>query len=362
VASALEQRAMARARDLAVSADAPRGPNPRVGCVLLREGRVVGEGHHRGAGTPHAEVAALTAAGGEAQGATAVVTLEPCSHTGRTPPCTDALIAAGVVRVVYAQPDDSARAGGGAARLASAGVDVEGGLDREDAESINPEWSAAGRMGRPFVTLKVATSLDGRAAAADGTSQWITSAAARRQVHQRRREVDAVAVGTGTVRADDPRLTARDGDDEPLPPMLQPLRVVVGTSDIDPAARVLHEPGTVRQVRSRDPDTVLGLLFEEGIRHVWLEGGPRLAGCFVAADVVDRLLIYQAGLLLGDGPAAIGPAGVHTLADAPHWRIERVDRLGPDVVIEASRAGLGTGESAGGRQQTNRSAGVHGHR
>lgn len=341
MASDAERAAMRHALGLAVSADAPRGPNPRVGCILLSpDGAEVGRGHHRGAGTPHAEVNAIRDAGVRARGATAVVTLEPCNHTGRTGPCTAALIDAGVRRVVYAQSDDSAAASGGAHRLRAIGIDVEGGLLDREARAVNPEWSLAGSMGRPFVTYKMATSLDGRVSAADGTSQWITGTIARADVHARRAEVDAVVVGTGTVLADDPRLTVRDAEDMPLPADRQPRRVVVGRRPLPPTARVLQGDRAATVVRSHDPHAVLAELTSGGARHVWLEGGPRLGGAFLAAGLVDRVVVYQAGLLLGDGLPAVVGAGVGTLADAPRWRIDDVTMVGADVRIRAHRSDL----------------------
>src|SRR5690349_7075093 len=221
-----EQAAMTRALALAASPGVPLGPNPRVGCVLLAgDGTTVAEGFHRGAGAPHAEADALARAGSAARGTTAVVTLEPCNHTGRTGPCARALVDAGVARVVFAQGDPNPLAQGGAETLRSAGVDVEGGLLADEARAVNRAWSFAHQERRPFVTWKLATTLDGRGAAADGTSRWVTSLPARRDTHRLRSGCDAILVGTGTVLADDPRLTVRDDDDVDLPRALQPLRV-----------------------------------------------------------------------------------------------------------------------------------------
>ncbi len=223
--SAAEHEAMRRALTLAATSGVPRGPNPRVGCVLLApDGTEVGEGFHRGAGTPHAEVAALTAAGDDARGATAVVTLEPCDHTGRTGPCSEALLAAGVRRVVFAQADGSPVARGGAERLRAAGVEVEEGLLAEEARLLNRAWTFALEHSRPFVTWKLATTLDGRSAAADGSSRWVSSRAARLDTHRLRAECDVMMVGTGTVAVDDPRLTVRDEVDELLRSPAAPRR------------------------------------------------------------------------------------------------------------------------------------------
>src|SRR6476646_3181887 len=203
-----EQRAMRRALELAATPGVPLGPNPRVGCVLIDDsGRTVAEGYHRGAGSPHAEADALARAGGAAGGATAVVTLEPCNHTGRTGPCAQALVAAGVRRVVFAQPDPNPVARGGGRSLAEAGVEVAHGLLLDEAREVNRVWSFAVEHGRPFVTWKLAATLDGRSAAADGTSRWISSTTARRDTHRLRALCDTVLVGTGTGAVDAPALT-----------------------------------------------------------------------------------------------------------------------------------------------------------
>lgn len=334
MATAGETAAMRRALRLAATPGVPLGPNPRVGCVLLDEAGVgVAEGFHRGAGTPHAEVVAIEAAGERARGATAVVTLEPCAHTGRTGPCADALIAAGVRRVVFAQADTSPTASGGAERLIAAGIDVEPGVLADEAADINQERSLAAAQGRPFVTWKMAAALDGRVAASDGTSRWITSPQARADVHRWRARCDAVMVGTGTVLADDPHLTARDtpGAD----PGRQPLRVVVGTRDIPLGARVLDEAAPTLQLRTRDPHQALTSLVDRDVHHVYLEGGPTLAGAFVGAGLVDRVIAYYAGRLLGSGSSALGPCGVDTLVHAPRLRIVDVATIGPDARIIA---------------------------
>jgi diaminohydroxyphosphoribosylaminopyrimidine deaminase / 5-amino-6-(5-phosphoribosylamino)uracil reductase len=332
VAEAAEREAMRRAIALARSVDIPDGPNPRVGCVIVDvDGRTVGEGVHRGAGSPHAEVDALTQAGSSARGSTAVVTLEPCNHTGRTGPCSEALLAAGVARVVYAQADPHARAAGGAARLRAAGVDVEGGLLAEEAAALNEAWTHAVTRGRPFVTWKVAATLDGRVAAPDATSRWITGEAARAEVHGWRQRCDAIAVGTGTVIADDPQLTARDATGGLA--SVQPLRVVVGMRDIPQDARVLDESAPTLVLRTRDPRDVLASLAEREVRHVLLEGGPRLAAAFLTAGVVDQVVWYVAPLLLGAGAPSVADLGITTLGDAIRLRDVRVEQVGEDARI-----------------------------
>jgi diaminohydroxyphosphoribosylaminopyrimidine deaminase/5-amino-6-(5-phosphoribosylamino)uracil reductase len=332
--SAAELAAMRRALAVAVTPGVPTGPNPRVGCVLLDpDGHTIAEGYHRGAGSPHAEVDALTAAGPAARGATAVVTLEPCAHTGRTGPCAQALIAAGVRRVVYAQRDGNPVAQGGAATLRAAGVDVAGGLLADLARQVNREWTFALEHARPFVTWKVAVTLDGRVAAADGSSRWITGATARHDVHARRAVCDAVVVGTGTVLVDDPSLTVRDATDSPLPAARQPLRVVVGRRTPPPTARVLDDAAVTLHVSSHDPAVVLAELWARGCQHVFLEGGPTLAAAFVRARLVDRAVVYVAPVLLGAGPSAVGDLGIGTITAAQRWETVDVARLADDTRI-----------------------------
>lgn len=332
MASQVEITAMRAALALAAGPGAPRGPNPRVGCVLLAPGgEVVAEGRHRGTGTAHAEVDALRQAGDRARGGTAVVTLEPCDHHGRTPPCSLALVAAGVARVVFAQRDGSPVATGGERRLRQAGVDVEGGVLADEARALNPEWSIAVERGRPFVTWKVAASLDGRVAAADGTSRWITSAPARGEVHALRAVVDAVVVGTGTALADDPALTVRAEDGRPA--VRQPLRVVVGHRDLPDDARLNDRTAPLLHLRTHDPATVLAALAERDVQHALLEGGPTLAGAFVRAGAVDRVVAYVAPLLLGGGSSLVDLPAVGTLADATRLRVEDVSTVGPDIRI-----------------------------
>lgn len=334
VANASEIDAMRRAVDLARSPGVPLGPNPRVGCVLLDvDGTVIGTGFHRGAGTPHAEVAALASAGELAIGATAVVSLEPCNHTGRTGPCTRALIDAGIARVVFAQADPNPVAAGGAEELRRAGIDVAGGLLAAEAEELNRIWSIAIGRGRPFVTWKTAATLDGRVAAADGSSRWITSAEARSEVHVLRDEVDAVLVGTGTVLADDPALTSRSADGSLR--SRQPIRAVMGLREIPAAAAVLNTAAPTMHLRTRDPQAALASLFTADVQHVLLEGGPTLAAQFVRAGLVDRVIWYVAPALLGQGASALPDIGIGNIDAALRLRVLEVNRVGPDIRIDA---------------------------
>lgn len=314
------------------------GANPRVGCVLLTpDGTVLGEGWHAGAGTPHAEVAALrdaAARGLHTDGATAVVTLEPCDHTGRTGPCTQALLAAGVRRVVVSVADPNPVAAGGAERLRAAGVDVVTDVLAQDGRTLLGTWLTSVERGRPFVTLKLATSLDGRVAAADGTSRWITSDVSRHHAHDLRAEVDAIAVGTGTVLADDPGLTARNAAGELHRD--QPLRVVVGHRDVPAGARLRGPGGEVVHVRTHDPADVLRVLAEREVRHLLVEGGPTLAAAFLRAGLVDEVHAYVAPVLLGAGPPAVADLGVTGIDGALRLTTRSVLPLGPDVLVVAT--------------------------
>lgn len=324
-----EQAAMLRALDLAATPGVPLGPNPRVGCVLLDStGRVIAEGFHRGAGTPHAEAAALTAAGAAAAGATAVVTLEPCNHTGRTGPCAQALIAAGVRRVVFAQADPNPVASGGAETLQAAGIDVEAGLLVDQARELNQVWTFAVEHQRPFVTWKFATTLDGRSAAADGTSRWVSSTAARRDTHRLRALADVMLVGTNTIEVDDPLLTARDEHDQPL--AVQPLRVVMGERDLGPGRRVFAgDPQQSLHLETRDPQQALAELFALDRQHVFLEGGATLAAAFLRAGLVDEIVAYVAPLLLGSGRAVVADLGIPTIAEVLAPEVTDITVLDP---------------------------------
>jgi diaminohydroxyphosphoribosylaminopyrimidine deaminase/5-amino-6-(5-phosphoribosylamino)uracil reductase len=326
--SSIEQAAMRRALALAASPGVPLGPNPRVGCVILdAAGNTLAEGFHRGAGHPHAEVDALSRAGEAARDATVVVTLEPCNHTGRTGPCAQALIAAGVRRVVIAQRDTNPVAAGGAETLRSAGVEVESGLLLDEARQVNRVWSFAVERGRPFVTWKLATTLDGRSAAVDGTSRWVSSEAARVDTHLLRGVCDTMLVGTNTVEVDDPHLTARARDGRLLGQ--QPLRAVMGERDLDPGRRVFDDAAETVHLRTRDPEAALKQLFARDRQHVLLEGGPTLAAAFLAADLVDEVVAYVAPMLLGGGRSAVGDLGITTIASALHLAVADVTVLEP---------------------------------
>ncbi|WP_297367904.1 bifunctional diaminohydroxyphosphoribosylaminopyrimidine deaminase/5-amino-6-(5-phosphoribosylamino)uracil reductase RibD [Cryobacterium sp.] len=328
---------MRRALHLAANGPA-EGVNPRVGCVILSPaGDIIAEGWHRGAGTCHAEVDALGHLdAAAARGATAVVTLEPCNHTGRTGPCALALIDAGIGRVVYAVADPGQNSSGGADRLRAAGVDVTGGLLADEAQAFLADWLVSARLGRPFVTVKWASSLDGRAAAADGSSRWITGPPARQDVHERRAAADAILVGTGTALADDPSLTARAADGSLLPH--QPRPVVVGRRPIPASAAVHRHPLPPWFVAEHDVAEVLAGLRERGVRRVFVEGGPTLASAFVRASLVDEYLVYLAPTLLGGDRLALGDIGVTGIDAQRRLRIEQLLPLGDDILLVARPA------------------------
>jgi diaminohydroxyphosphoribosylaminopyrimidine deaminase/5-amino-6-(5-phosphoribosylamino)uracil reductase len=344
-ASVAGRSMMRHALDLAATGLGATYPNPSVGCVVLSHaGEVVGAARTADGGRPHAEAVALGLAGAEARGGTVVVTLAPCAHTnGRGEPCVEAILRAGVARVVVALDDPNAVATGGLDRLRQAGVDVEVGVLADASRQLLRPWLCGLRTGRPFVTWKFAATLDGRIAAADGTSRWITGDAARRDVHRLRSTVDTIVVGVGTVIADDPALTTRDASQTLLP--RQPLRVVVDSAGRTPAgARVRDSAARSRIVTAADspgPDGRVDLrrmlegLYADGQRHVLLEGGATLAGSFVAAGLVDEVVAYLAPTLLGAGPVALADAGITTIADALRLSTTDVTQLGGDVRITA---------------------------
>lgn len=327
-----ERDAMSRA--LALATNGPRGLNPQVGAVILSpDGETLAEGWHRGSGTPHAEVDALSHLSPEqTSGATAVVTLEPCNHTGRTGPCAQALIDAGVSRVIYALDDPGDHSGGGAERLRAAGVEVVSGEQAAQSAALIAGWLDVQRRGRPHVSVKWAQSLDGRAAASDGTSQWITGPDARADVHRRRAASDAIVVGTGTVLADDPALTARDGD--VLYPQ-QPVPVVIGTRPTPADAALRAHPHEPLFYETHDLAAILEDLRQRGIQSVFVEGGPTLASAFIAAGLADTVLAYIAPVLLGGSRLALTDIGVATIGDAHRLTIDEWMPLGPDLLAIA---------------------------
>jgi diaminohydroxyphosphoribosylaminopyrimidine deaminase/5-amino-6-(5-phosphoribosylamino)uracil reductase len=359
-----EERAMRRALELAALGKRTTQPNPRVGCVITRGDTIVGEGWHQRAGEPHAEVFALREAGDSARGGTAFVTLEPCNHHGRTPPCTDALIAAGVSRVIYACGDPNPRVdGSGAARLRAAGIDTATGLLAAEGEELNLGFFKRMRTGRPWLRLKLAASLDGRTALASGESRWITSPESRADVHRFRAESAAILSTSATVLADDPELTARTD----VAPSRQPLRIVLDRHlRVPSAARLFAAPGEVVRLTAAaearattgaagrshttagarieaiaaDADGRLNLeaalawMGGAGLNEIWTEAGPTLAGSLLQRKLVDEVVLYLAPKLLGPDARPLAMlAEPLRLADVDAWRIDDLRQIGPDIRI-----------------------------
>lgn len=330
---------MGRALELAAQGRTSTQPNPRVGCVIAFGEQVIGEGWHQRSGEPHAEVFALREAGERARGATAFVTLEPCNHHGRTPPCSEALIAAGIARVIYASGDPNPRVdGSGAARLREAGVVVEQGLRAAEGEELNLGFFSRMRRQRPWLRLKMAASLDGRTATASGESQWITSDAAREDVQRWRAESAAILSTSATVLADDPRLSVR------LDSARQPLRVLLDRDGrIPKRARLFAEPGEVLHLTSKEIaleasgrlslPAVLSTLNALEINEVWTEAGATLAGSLITANLVDELVIYLAPMLLGSEGRPLAALKIDRLLDASRWQTTDLRQIGPDIRI-----------------------------
>jgi diaminohydroxyphosphoribosylaminopyrimidine deaminase/5-amino-6-(5-phosphoribosylamino)uracil reductase len=354
-----ETEAMARALDLAWRGWGRVQPNPLVGAVVLRDAEVVGEGWHAEFGAAHAEAAALEAAGEKARGATVVLTLEPCAHYGKQPPCADAIIGAGVRRVVAALADPNPAAAGGAARLRAAGIEVEMGLREREAAAQNAAFLHNAREpSRPFVALKLATTLDGRIADANGNSRWISGTEAREFVHWLRAGFDAIGVGGVTARADDPSLTVRG----PLQPRTAPVRLIFAADgDIPPELNVVAtareiptvaivapsakasrlepvEAAGVEIIRDAGLASALGTLRRRGVGSLLLEGGGRLAGAFLAAGLVDRYYWVQSPLWLGMGavPAVAGLPGT-PIGEAARWQVTERRALGGDTLLVLDR-------------------------
>lgn len=354
---------MARAIQLAWRGRYSTHPNPRVGCVITRDGEVVGEGWHERAGEPHAEVNALKSAGSKAHGATAYVTLEPCSHYGRTPPCADALIAAGVARVVVAMTDPNPSVSGrGLKRLEEAGVDVLQGVLEAQAEALNPGFLKQMRTQQPFFRIKVAASLDGRTAMASGESQWVTGPAARRDVQRLRAMSAAILTGIGTVLADDPSLTVRPGEmgalDDAAVPAGQPPRIILDRLlRTPPTARILDTGPVwiicdsdclasseaealkatgatlhgVPVIDNRlDLHAVARVLADAGLSEILVEAGPVLSGAFVAAGLADELWLYQAPVFLGSDGMPTVTLAISRMADRKQWIVRERRQIGDD--------------------------------
>ncbi|MDQ0826283.1 diaminohydroxyphosphoribosylaminopyrimidine deaminase/5-amino-6-(5-phosphoribosylamino)uracil reductase [Arthrobacter sp. B2I5] len=323
--SADETRAMEHA--LRAALQGPRGANPLVGAVVVGpDGRHLVTGYHRGAGTAHAEadaIAQAAAVGLDLSGCTMVVTLEPCNHVGRTGPCTEAIIDAGITDVVYAVDDPHDPAAGGAATLRRAGVRVRSGPGADESLDMNRQWFEAVAAKRPFVTLHIAQTLDARIAAEDGTSQWISSPESLADNHGIRSRIDAILVGSQTVLVDNPRLTAREPSGDPAPK--QPVRAVMGLRGIPDGAAIRGDDGLALHLPTRDPREALTMLYQAGIRHVMVEGGSRILSAFLSAGLVDELIVYLAPTLLGSGTPALNGLGITSLPDAQQWEWDEAD-------------------------------------
>ncbi|MGG7669071.1 bifunctional diaminohydroxyphosphoribosylaminopyrimidine deaminase/5-amino-6-(5-phosphoribosylamino)uracil reductase RibD [Yersinia sp. J1] len=358
-----DQIYMARAFELARLGRFTTSPNPNVGCVIVRDGQIVGEGYHFRAGEPHAEVHALRMAGDAAKGATAYVTLEPCSHHGRTPPCADALVAAGIRRVVTAMQDPNPQvAGRGMYRLKQAGIEVVDGVMLAEAEAVNLGFLKRMRTGFPYVQLKMGASLDGKTAMASGESQWITSPQARQDVQRFRAQSSAILSTSATVLADDPSLTVRwselDAETQRIYPqsaLRQPTRIILDSQNrVAPTHQVVQQEGNCWLARVKAdqqpwPDSVeqvllphhgngidlvllMMLLGKRQINSVWVEAGPQLAGALLQAGLVDELILYVAPKLLGDSARGLCHLpGMEQLSQAPEFSFSEVRQIGPDL-------------------------------
>lgn len=303
------EAAMRRADQLSRLGLGLTAPNPIVGAAVIdAAGELVGEGfHQRGDGGAHAEVNALAAAGNRARGATLVVTLEPCSHQGKTPPCVTAIIEAGITRVFYAVSDPNPIASGGAAQLMAAGIAVESGLLEAQVRFTNRAWLTKIQSNRPLITLKIAATLDGRIAAQDGTSKWLTSEAARSDVAVLRSECDAIVTGTGTYKADKPQLTVRGVTRTGVTAAFEPARIVIGLSDISAPEMI--------QLRTHDLNELIELSRKSGWNRILVEAGPTLISVLLRSGLFDEIFLYQAPTILGAGATFASDLGINTLAE-----------------------------------------------
>ena len=328
--------AMLRALELAALSPL-YGENPQVGAVLINDaGEIIAEGWHKGAGTPHAEIDALknlAAKGLTAAGLTAVVTLEPCNHTGKTGPCSQALIDAGVKKVVFGTYDPGTAEGGGRFTLEEAGIEVISDILRDECVQLIAPWFTNKFNNRPYVVIKWASSVDGRTAATDGSSKWITGAEAREDVHARRAASQAILVGTNTVELDDPELTARKADGSLYE--TQPLRIVVGKRALKPDSRVFNTDTETLRFETHDLTDVMQKLFDRGIRQVFVEGGAEIESHLIALGLADEFLIYVAPKLIGGPATAIRDIEVSSMDQAVDLEFIEIKKLGADILIRA---------------------------
>lgn len=319
---------MRRALELSALGLGLTSPNPIVGAVIIDStGAIVGEGfHQRASGGRHAEVNAIEAAGAKAAGATLVLTLEPCNHTGKTPPCTEAIVKAGIKRVIFSVGDPNPIAQGGAARLRADGIEVIDGLLSDEVKFANRAWLTKIEKNRPYITLKVAASLDGKVAAADGTSKWITNEISRGDVARLRSECDAIVTGTGTIFADDPALTVRGINRADA--KFSPTRVILGKRPIPSGAKVLDDSAPTIHLQSDDLSQLIELSITKGWNRILIEAGPNLTNSFLKAGLFDELFLYQAPILLGGSSAFVSDLGIRNISERLNLELHSVETLG----------------------------------
>ena len=321
---------MRRADQLSKLGLGKTAPNPIVGALVVgNQGELISEGfHHREDGGKHAEVAALQAAGAKASGATLILTLEPCNHYGKTPPCTEAIVASGIKKVVFAVSDPNPKAAGGADALKRAGIEVEGGLLADEVSFTNRAWLTKINRSRPYITLKVATSLDGKVAASDGSSKWITNELSRLDVHRLRSECDAIVTGTGTVISDNPAMTVRGVDRNNFE--FKPTRIVMGKRAIPAGSKILDESASTVHIESHNLSSLLELAEEKGWNRILVEAGPKLTSAFLKAELFDELFIYQAPTLLGGNFDFVGDFEVRNIQERLDLELHSSDVIGEE--------------------------------
>lgn len=333
---AVDAAFMSRANSLAIKGLGLTGSNPIVGAILVDQaGNVVGEGFH--VGGPHAEVIAISDAGDLAKDATLYVTLEPCNHQGKTGPCVEAILSAGIKKVIYGSQDPNPIAQGGAESLATAGIQVEQISDTSEVEKSNRAWLHKIRNARPFFTWKVAMTLDGRTAAQDGTSKWITSEDSRADVNLMRSQSDAILIGTGTALIDNPRLVPHDLPEPKNQRSVNPIRIVMGTREVPLDFNLHDDQAETIFVRSHNFSELIAFCNERGLNHVMVEAGSELGTAMLKAELIDELVIYQAPILLGAGKSFIGELGISNIAEKLKLTLKSSTQIGSDIRLVLSR-------------------------
>lgn len=333
---AVDAAFMSRANSLAIKGLGLTGSNPIVGAILVDQaGNVVGEGFHSGG--PHAEVIAISDAGDLAKDATLYVTLEPCNHQGKTGPCVEAILSAGIKKVIYGSQDPNPIAQGGAESLATAGIQVEQISNTSEVEKSNRAWLHKIRNARPFFTWKVAMTLDGRTAAQDGTSKWITSEDSRADVNLMRSQSDAILIGTGTALIDNPRLVPHDLPEPKNQRSVNPIRIVMGTREVPLDFNLHDDQAETIFVRSHNLSELIAFCNERGLNHVMVEAGSELGTAMLKAELIDELVIYQAPILLGAGKSFIGELGISNIAEKLKLTLKSSTQIGSDIRLVLSR-------------------------